>query len=239
MKTQSGLFLLGVMFLSCSSDYPFFSAVKADGPNVREKITLDDFNSLDLMISANVEIKLGERQEVEIEAPQNLIDLLNRDVDGKTWKIKFDKNVRYAEKINLYITVKEFNSATVSGSGSIQGLNDFKTNVTSNFINSGSGNIDLSMESPEIKAVISGSGKIKLNGQTRALNAAISGSGDIEAYKLNAEDVTIAITGSGDGYFDVTKTLKATIVGSGSIYYLGNPKIEASITGSGKVKPGK
>lgn len=239
MKIQLVIFLLVVSFFSCSLDYPIISGIKAEGPIVKEKINLDEFNSLHLMISGNVQIKQGDSQEVEIEAPQNIIDLLNRDVQGKSWKIKFEKNIRNAEKINLYITVKELHSATVSGSGSIEGLNNFTTNEESNFIISGSGNIDLSIESPEIKAVISGSGTIQLSGETQSVEAAISGSGDIEAYQLKSEEVKIAISGSGDGYFDVKEFLKASIVGSGSVFYKGNPKIEASITGSGKVKPGK
>lgn len=239
MKTPLGLLLAGVLLISCSSDYPFFSSVKAEGPIVREKIKLDEFNSINLMISGNIQIQQGEVQEVEIEAPRNLIDILNKDVDDKNWKIKFDKNVRYAEKITLYITVKELTSAAVSGSGSIKGNSDFKTNKTGSFIISGSGNIEIAMDCPEMEAVISGSGNIQLSGLTSDMDAAISGSGDIHAEKLKAKDVAIAISGSGDGYFDVTESLKVSILGSGSVFYDGTPKIEAKITGSGKVKPNR
>jgi hypothetical protein len=239
MKTPLGLLLAGVLLISCSSDYPFFSSVKAEGPIVREKIKLDEFNSINLMISGNIQIQQGEVQEVEIEAPRNLIDIMNKDVDDKNWKIKFDKNVRYAEKITLYITVKELTSAAVSGSGSIKGISDFKTNKTGSFIISGSGNIEIAMDCPEMEAVISGSGNIQLSGLTSDMDAAISGSGDIHAEKLKAKDVAIAISGSGDGYFDVTESLKVSILGSGSVFYDGTPKIEASITGSGKVKPNR
>ena len=239
MKTPLGLLLAGVLLISCSSDYPFFSSVKAEGPNVREKIKLDEFNSINLMISANIEIQQGDVQEVEIEAPKNLIEILNREVDDKNWKIKFDKNVRYAEKITLFITVKELTSAAVSGSGSIKGINDFKTNNPASFIISGSGNIEIDMDCPEMEGVISGSGNIRLSGRTTDMDAAISGSGDIHAENLNTNNVKVAISGSGDAYFDVTESLKVSILGSGSVFYQGTPKIEAKITGSGKVKPSR
>jgi len=239
MKTPLGLLLSGVLLISCSSDYPFFSSVKAEGPTVREKIKLDEFKSLNLMISANIQIQQGDVQEVEIEAPRNLIDLLNKEVDDKNWKIKFDKNVRYSEKITLHITVKELTGAAVSGSGSIKGIGDFKNNKSGSLIISGSGNIEITMDCQEMEAVISGSGNIQLSGRTSDLDAVISGSGDIHAEKLKAKDVTIAISGSGDGYFDVTESLKVSILGSGSVFYNGTPKIEASVTGSGKVKPNR
>jgi biopolymer transport protein ExbD len=237
MKTNLSLLILVVVLFSCASDYSFFSPINGEGPNIKQKIELDDFTSLSLKISANVQIKQGDTQEVEIEAPANLIELLNRKIDGKHWNIKFDKQVRFAEKITIYITVKELNVATVSGSGSIQGVNDFKTDQTCNFVISGSGNIHLTIECPQLDAVISGSGNIRLNGRSPMVKAAISGSGNIHAEKLMTENVSIAISGSGDGYFNVSQSLKASIAGSGSVLYQGTPKIEAKISGSGKVKP--
>ncbi|MDX1629766.1 MAG: head GIN domain-containing protein [Fulvivirga sp.] len=67
----------------------------------------------------------------------------------------------------------------------------------------------------------------------------VSGSGDlISKNKLNSEDLTLSVSGSGHIEIEVdAKTTTVSISGSGKVYLKGNTnQMRASISGSGKIK---
>lgn len=105
---------------------------------------------------------------------------------------------------------------------------------------SGSSKVDISGDFPLIgffNIDVSGSGTILLNNNLNAddLDVTISGSGDVGLEKLAAKRADISISGSGNAYLKVEDNLKANISGSGKVYYAGNPEVESRISGSGKV----
>jgi hypothetical protein len=71
--------------------------------------------------------------------------------------------------------------------------------------------------------------------QTESSSLRISGSGDISAENLILSSAYIIISGSGDAYTNVDKSLNAVISGSGNIYLKGDPEISKTISGSGKI----
>lgn len=105
---------------------------------------------------------------------------------------------------------------------------------------SGSSKVDISGDFPSIgffNIDVSGSGTILLNNNLNAddLDVTISGSGDVGLEKLAAKRADINISGSGNAYLKVEDHLKASISGSGKVYYAGAPEVESRISGSGKV----
>ena len=86
---------------------------------------------------------------------------------------------------------------------------------------------------------MSGSGDITLSGTTKDFDATISGSGDIEAYNLEADNVSATVSGSADIQVTAKKSIKARVSGSGDISYRGNPeKVDTKTSGSGDISKG-
>jgi len=105
---------------------------------------------------------------------------------------------------------------------------------------SGSGKVIIDGDFPLIDFFnidVSGSGKLLLTNHLNAddLDITISGSGEIVLDKLAAKRADISISGSGDARLKVQNDLKANISGSGKVYYLGNPIVTSRISGSGKI----
>ena len=65
--------------------------IKGEGPKVTKTLAIDDFTGIGVSIGAEVYLRQGNKQKVEIKAQQNIIDLINRDVRGGKWKIKLEK----------------------------------------------------------------------------------------------------------------------------------------------------
>jgi len=206
----------------------------------KETRKVGEFNEIGLSIPADLYLTQGSKNEVIIEADEELLEKIETEVRGTSLEIKFEKwyNYRGVGKINVYVTVKEINKLVVSGSGDIIAKSAIKTDRLS-FIVSGSGSVLIdNLSTNRVNSMITGSGDIRIKGDSEVeeLDAMVTGSGDFESVNLKFKEADLDITGSGSISTFVTDELYATITGSGRIYYKGNPLIDANITGSGKVK---
>lgn len=238
MKRTKSLILFCLMLLSTAtfSQNWWKSAIRGEGAVVSQDLDLDVFEGFTLAFSGDVILSQGPEQAVRVEAQQNIIDNIVTEVNGRHWKIKFDRPVRSTKGVTVYITLPRLEEVYVSGSGDIESRNSF-TNVGDLAVGvSGSGSIDLDLEAKgRIQSRISGSGAIRLAGGADALDVTISGSGDVEAYDLEAAQGQVQISGSGDAEVHVTGELEVRISGSGDVTYKGTPRMRSKVSGSGDV----
>jgi len=234
----SFLTLLMGLFISstaCTQNWSTGPSITGEGPSVTKTLDIAKFDGLKLTIAADVYVKQGSTQSVKIEAQQNIIDNLKKEVNDGAWKIGFDKNVRKHESIKIWVTVPVVDELAVSGSGSIISEGKFSNLGELSLAISGSGDIKFDADSKDLTVAISGSGNMALAGSTGAATMAISGSGNIEAFDLSARSCNVKISGSGDSSVNVSESLEVAIAGSGDVYYKGKPSVRSKISGSGEV----
>lgn len=195
----------------------YAQSIKGEGPVVKQEIQLDAFTAVGLSGSGNVYIERGSTQKVVVEAQQNIIDHIKREVKNGSWNIGFDKNVRNYDKLNVYITIPTVKGLSIAGSGKIMSKSDFN---------------DLD----KVDFSISGSGTIEFSGSAKMAQVSIAGSGDVKAENFKAEECKVSISGSGDCFVDVAEMLNVSIAGSGDVHYKGRPRVKSSIAGSGNLK---
>ncbi len=200
---------------------------------------LPAFNELNLAINAEVFLKQGPVQKVEIQASDRLLKLIETNVKGKSLTIEWSKMfVSNTEKIKIYITMVDVNGINISGSGDINAESSISTSKIDLAI-SGSGNINLhDLKAESISSSISGSADIILSGTNPAnqMDASISGSGNIKAQDLPVKKVEVSISGSGNCWVNGLETIEANVAGSGDVYYKGNATIDGEVAGSGSIK---
>lgn len=214
-------------------DDNFNDCERGDGPIQTRILNMNNFQSIDLRIDAEVRLTQGNVQEVVIEGQANILDLLELDVQNNRWEIEFDRCVNNGD-IKIFITMPTIRNLDVSGSGFIFGENTFTVNELDLRL-TGSGDIDLSVDAIEVDSRISGSGKVRLEGITDSYDFEVSGSGDYEAFGLRAEEGDIQISGSGDAELFAEDRLDVEISGSGDVFYKGFPALNVDISGSGRV----
>ncbi|MEK7253122.1 MAG: head GIN domain-containing protein [Bacteroidota bacterium] len=230
------LALIANFLVSCvGNSQNWGPGISGQGPKVTKTLDLSAFESVGLSISADVYLRQGSTQSVKIEAQQNIIDNLVKNVENGKWKIKFDKNVREQEGVKIWITVPTLKDVAVSGSGDIIGESPFKNLGDIHLAISGSGSIQLDADSKSLGAAVSGSGDMKLAGATGGFEIAISGSGNIESFDLSSKTCEVSIAGSGDASVNASESLQVSIAGSGDVFYKGSPKVQSKISGSGDV----
>lgn len=216
------ILILSIALLPTGADAQNWRGKKTlngEGPLVKKTLDVNNFESIGVGLRATVYLRQGSDYKVEIEAQQNIIDELNKDVKGGSWDIGFDEDIRVKEykKATLWITMPTIESMAIGGSGDIIGETPFN--------NLG----DLSIS-------IGGSGNISFSGNAKDLKMSIAGSGKIKAEDLKVDNAKVSIAGSGTTYIHVDNgDLNVSIAGSGKVFYKGKAGIKTSIAGSGSV----
>lgn len=235
--TQSIFLSLSLLFLSTtlSAQNMWGRGISGEGPVVEKEISLDKFHGFDMAISGNVIVEQGSSQKVRVKGQENIIDNLKTEVRDGIWKIGFKTSTNNYKDFIIYITVPELSVAELSGSGNIESKGVIKSDNLKTEL-SGSGNINLNLNTGDLQVKLSGSGNIMLAGKTQQSEMKISGSGNIKTYDLEAQDCEIRISGSGHAKVNAVQSLNAHVSGSGGIYYKGKPeKLRSKVTGSGDV----
>ena len=199
---------------------------------------LDEFTELAVSMAAIVTITQGNDQKVTVTGQRNILDRLSRRVRGETWYIGPDddrRRMRDYKRIEVKITMAQLNALAISGSGTVQTTNHFKTNRTFELAISGSGDAELSLDAVGFEVSISGSGNAILQGSGNNIEVNIAGSGNLKAADLKVKTCEVNTAGSGKTEIAVSESLEASLVGSGNVYYQGSPKVRVSSVGSGRV----
>ena len=209
--------------------------VKGSGNVVTEARQLPDFNRIHLKGLGRVFLTGGEEPSVEIKTDDNILPVIKTEVsDGKLVISHENYNPR-PTILHYFITAKELKGVAVSGSADITSDGKFVSDTFSADI-SGSGDVRLELEVERLESDISGSGSMRFSGRTNLLDASITGAGNIRALDMQARNVSLKITGSGNCEVNAFETLDVKITGSGDVKYKGSPQISKKVTGSGKIR---
>ena len=214
-----------------------WKSINGEGDVVKQEIELETLTGVRLGFHGDIYITQGTPQKIVMEGQQNVLDNIKREVNGGVWKVYFDKSVKNAKPVKIYITMATLEEAGVSGSGNLESKGAFENIGDLDTYVSGSGDVKLEIDAEDVESAVSGSGEIKLSGRAERLECSISGSGDVRAMDLRVGDCEVAISGSGDVEVHATGELEVSISGSGDVKYKGEPaKVKSRVSGSGDVR---
>lgn len=227
---------LTVTFSSC--DLILGRRIKGNGNIISEQRNVASASKIKLMGSYIVEVTQGDTTSVRIETDENLLPYLStsNESDWLVIKSKDHENLAPSDRIKVFITTNKLEGLDLVGSGNVIGKTKFSGGEMLEMKITGSGDINLEVNTPKIKSEITGSGNINLAGETKDEEIRIAGHGDYKAENLKAENANVHISGSGDVKIFADIKLVVNIAGSGSVNYRGNPQIEQHIAGSGNIR---
>ena len=220
MKQLSTILILALFVSSAAQADGLFGLfkdrVKGSGNLTTESRDISDFERIKSTGSFDIYVDVGPEPSLTITFDDNLIELIETEISGKTLYIDSDASFGSKHNCKINITVPSLEYVKLSGSGDVV-VNNLKAEF--------------------FEYAVSGSGDLSANGEVKELELTISGSGDIDASDLKAEDVYAKISGSGDIKLYASNLLDGHISGSGDITYYGNPKqVDRMISGSGSMR---
>lgn len=210
--------------------------VKGNGHVSTEERSVAGFDGVRSSGSFDLYVSQGP-QSLRIEAEENLLPYIETHVEDGILRINTKNNtwLRSTRDIKIYATAPNFKLIRSSGSGDIKGQTKLTHPERIEVGISGSADINIDVDAPEVEAEITGSGNVDVKGTTRVFKARISGSGNIKASDLQSEESEIRITGSGDASVYASVKLDVRVTGSGNVRYKGGAQVNSQITGGGGV----
>jgi len=174
---------------------------------------------------------MNGKEKLGIEADENLHDLIKTEIEGDKLHISLKKWIRKAKSLKIHLSVLDLKGVKASGGSDVESKDLIKV-ANLNLVCSGGSDINMEIETNELKCKASGGSDCNLSGKVSILRAEASGGSDINAFKLESEECYVQVSGGSDANVFVTKKLHAKASGGSDISYKGNPHpINAKMSG--------
>lgn len=212
--------------------------VKGNGNVITDRRDLSGFTKVRQNGSFDVYLANGPF-EIKVEAEENLLPYILTEISGSQLRIRTADDIRLksTKTIKIYITAPEIEEVQSAGSGDIYSVSTLQHPDKISFVTTGSADMEVQVDAPNVKTEITGSGNIEIAGQTKNYRAEITGSGDIQAKDLKSEEAVVDIRGSGNASVFASVKLTVDVAGSGDVTYRGSvQQVNSNMRGSGTLK---
>ncbi len=224
MRIKAILFLPAILLIlatSASADNIWKmlrgeDCIDGSGDIVTQTRDLGEFTRIESSGSFDIYVYVGQKQEVKVTFDDNLIDIVETKVHGKTLDIFCDESFRSRRDCRIEIHIPELKAVKISGSGDVE-IYELNGDV--------------------FEYQVSGSGDMRAEGKIGELEIKVSGSGDVDTRDLEAQDAYVRVSGSGDVKVFASESLTGRVSGSGDIQYYGDPQhVSRHVSGSGSIR---
>ena len=221
--------------LAFGDDWVRDNSVRGSGYISEEIHTFTGIAGVQLATMGELEIRLGDKEELRIEADDNLLQHFEAERDGGTLRIgTIDRTwLRPSRTVRYTLTVKELEFIGLSSSGNAHApalsADRLEIRVTS------SGNLSVDdIEADSLDVRITSSGNVRIgDGVVDRLDLRLSSSGNYDGEFVRSARVIARVSSSGTARLWAEESIDASASSSGSISYSGDPEVFES---SGRVR---
>jgi hypothetical protein len=226
---------LSVVLVSCAEGQ-WNKTVRGNGNVVKKERPASYFDCVRVSSGIDVYLTQGARESITVEADENLHEYILTEVkDGKLNVYADNVNIREAERLRVYVTIKDVKSLKTSSAGDLIG----ETPVRGDNIEIGAssaGDIKIEVYAKIVEVDISSAGDIRLTGEADKLSADLSSAGDLNAGDFKVKEADVSVSSAGDANIFVTEKLVARSSSAGNITYQGSPKaVDAHSSSAGGI----
>ncbi len=209
------------------------------GNIISESRDVSGFHGVELTALGDLFIQQGDKEELRIQADDNLMQHIISTVHDGILTISFDDNqwsnfYTSGESIKFYLTVKDLDAIHFSGAGKISVEDVVSPNLSVSLNGVGSIYVE-NISTDNLNVNLSGAGDLSVDGVASNQNVNISGVGSYHAADLQSQSATITLSGAGSATIWVHESLDVQITGVGSVGYFGDPRITKSVSGLGSL----
>ncbi len=211
--------------------------VVGSGNVTTKTVNTGDYDGVKGVGSMDIHLEKGTEGNIRVTTDDNLHQYIEIEVKDNMLVVKTKKNTYLKTKKGIHVAVpfKDISEISLVGSGDI----DTKDVVDAPNLElrvTGSGDVNLDVNSGKVEANVTGSGDIRVKGKTVDLEVSVTGSGDFHGFELQSDNTEATVSGSGDVRVVANESIKARVRGSGDITYKGNPeRSDTKTSGSGDI----
>lgn len=195
-----------------------------DGPKVKENRDVSGFRGIEVSNGIDVYLSIRSDEQVDVEAPEDLLEHLVTEVNEGVLKIYYDRPFNWNSEAKVWVDAKEIDMVNTSGGAYLRGENVIETRDLELGASGGS-DLNLEIVAKNVDVDVSGGSDIVLSGSAKFLKASTSGGSDLKAYDLIIQRAQLEASGGSDIRVYVQEELDATVSGGADISYMGNPQL--------------
>jgi hypothetical protein len=237
MKTLTKIIVLFVLLITTSSCFmEGLTGIKGNGNVISEDREISsNFDAIKVQQGITLYLTQGNETTVNVEADENILELLVTEVKNGELKVYFEKNVYRAKERNVYLTTSDISKIRTSSGAYVKSENTIQT--TSLDLDSSSGSsIKIAVNAKDVSSDCSSGANIDVVGKVETFSAEASSGSAIDAEKLKAIDVFAKASSGANIDVSVSGKLTAKASSGGDIDYEGSPtKVHKDTSSGGSV----
>ena len=228
--------MLSFSLFSCNFDMNINSGVKGNGTVTTENRTINQpFTAIKASEGLDVYVTQSERENVSVEADENLQDIIMTEVTDGVLKIHTKKNISKSKSKKVMVHFKTISNITATSGSDVYGKNTITVQNLELKTTSGS-DMTLDVETHTLTCKATSGSDLKLTGKTINLTAEATSGSDINAAQLIAQTSNVKASSGSDITINTTKELIAKASSGGDVKYYGTPeKVNKSASSSGSI----
>lgn len=229
--------LLLVLLTASSCNYFGGKYVRGDGNVVTRERSVSDFSGVDVSGAIDVVVTQDSAYSVRVETDNNLQDLVEIYNSNGVLQIHSRNNFNLdpSRKTIVHVAAPAIRGFYVSGASSIRSTNKMNATGPVEIDITGASDINLDINSPEVRVDMSGASKAIMKGETRDLSIEGSGASHVKAYDLLSENADIRISGASSAEIYASVKLEADASGASHIKYRGKAAVNSNSSGASHI----
>ncbi|MGB7394452.1 MAG: head GIN domain-containing protein [Pricia sp.] len=230
-------FLLTLFLSSCGFDInigDFGTGKKGNGKVVSETREISgDFTEVSVSEGLMAYVTQADDFSIEVEADENVIDLIATDIKDGKLRIHARENIGNATK-NIRITLPEVTALKGSSGSHLRTESTIQSDDLE--VDGSSGALlHLELMANELDVDASSGANLTIMGEADRADVDVSSGGNIDADDLQTKICTADASSGGNMKIKVSESLTADASSGGNIGYSGEPKVENKKSLSGSV----
>lgn len=202
---------------------------------VKETRDLPAFHSINAGGALEITLQLSEKQMVELETDENLMDNVKTNVKNGVLFIK-STTLKNPTVLKAKIQMTDLKQIWASGATEISSASLMKLDKLE-VVGSGATSIDLELDVETLQTEASGAADLILRGKAVNHTIEASGAASVQAKSLVTTNTNYNVSGASDAHLNVTGELIGDQKGVAEVTYMGNPS--TTITSGKEEKDGK
>lgn len=229
--------ILSMMLFSCQFDGNFSFGIRGNGDVVTaERMISEDFDIIKVSRGLDVYLTQSNDVGIEVEADENLHDIIITEVKGNTLHIYADENISYSRMQKVMVNFKNVSKISATSGSDVYSTNTIKADNLELSTTSGS-DMELTIDVDLLECSATSGSDLRLYGSSNKMYAKATSGSDIKAADLKTKFCDASATSGADITVYTSEEISARASSGGDIKYYGNPenvRIEDGVSGSVK-----
>lgn len=207
--------------------------VRGDGHVISKKRKIsNDFIRINASRGLDVYITKSKNISLEVEADENLHDLITTEVKDGTLYITASKNIYTASAKKIHVSANNINEILVNSGAEVYSENTFNSEKLVINVSSGA-HAKMDVRVQDLTCNSSSGAGIELRGEADVFRASSSSGSDIEAYDLTTRECDVNASSGSDIELMVTDKFVGKATSGADIKFKGQPRKAEKVNNSG------